>query len=181
MGFSPGTMALGLGVAHGISGFMGGQSQADAARTNAAINRQWAIFAKNKSLNDILRIQAEEKRQKVKQNLANNSILGRFQASIGGASGVTMEGSTMDAMSGQVEMAWNKMQNITAQSLVQQAGAENLGNQQAWKYTVGAGQYEQQAGAAESASWMALGTGALMAGYGATAHDADYFSGWWGA
>ena len=161
MGFDPATMALAGGIAQGAAGFMGGQNQAEAARRNAAINRQYAAMARQKTINDILMIRAEERRQKVKQGLANDYILGRFLSKIGGVSGVAMTGSTMDAMAGQVEMAWNKMQMITAQSLAQQTGAQNLGDREVYKYTIGAQQYDYSAETAEQGAWLKLATGGI--------------------
>jgi len=181
MAFNPATMALAGGVAQGIMGFAGGMSKSKAASQNAAINRQWAIYAKDRSINEILTIQAQEKREKAKQDITNRHFLGQFMAKIGGASGVAMSGSTADAMAGQAEMAWNKMQNITADSLLQQAGAENLGNQEVYKYTVAAQQYDHAASAAKSAAWMGLAVGGIAGVAGALGQDANYFDSWFGS
>jgi hypothetical protein len=177
MGFDPGTMALLSGVSTGFAGFMGGQSQSEAAQQNAAINRQYAILAKERSVNDILTIRAEEVRQKARQSRTNEAVLGNAIAVISGASGVSMEGSTADAMSNLVEIAWSKLQEIGAQSLKQQTTALNRGNAEVYKYTTNAMTYDQQASAAESASWMSLATGVVGGVAGALGANENYFDG----
>ena len=180
MGFDPASMALISGVGQGIMGYMGGMSASDTARQNALINRQWAVYTKDKTVNEILSIRAEEKRAKFRQELMNNQGIGSFVATLAGASGASMQGSAMDALASTVDMAFSKISQIGQQSQDLQASAQNKGNETVWKYETQAQQYDHESDQLATGAMFSLVGGVFSGFTGASSQNADWsFSDIW--
>tara|TARA_R100001082_G_scaffold1645_1_gene1483 strand:- start:3244 stop:3846 length:603 start_codon:yes stop_codon:yes gene_type:complete len=181
MGFDPASMMFMAGAAQGVGGFMGGQSKAAGARANADVSRQWAAYSKKKSLMEIARIQAEEERQTYMQKMVNNAVFGNFFAKVGGTSGTAVTGSTLDASANQVAMGVAKIMDIKSDSLLQQARATNIGNEEQWKYLSRAQMQDFEADQHETQSYFALATGigkGVLGAQGATYDPATGTSSW---
>ena len=178
MGFDPVSMAFMSGAAQGGLGFISGMSKSRQAERDAQVQRQHAAYIRLNTRNTILNIRGEEAR--ARQELINKAGIGKFVASIAGASGLSLQGSGLDALANNIDMAQSKVQELLGQSLSQQTQVQNKGNQAEWSTLVTASNLDHKADQYATGAWLSLG-GNIAGGFGeAQGMDSDWgFSDIW--